>query len=90
MFKIFGWLVPVIYKELDGKHDGFFSSDPLPLIEIDHTITGYEKEHTENHEALHGVFRRLSYDKVLEEDVEEIMVDQLATYITENYIKRNP
>lgn len=76
-----------IVKVFDMSEDcvGLCHSDK-PLIEITHVVSGSLRKITIMHEILHAAFFRLGYRNAgIPSQVEELIVDQLATFLVENW-----
>ncbi|MBX3018011.1 MAG: hypothetical protein KF767_08985 [Bdellovibrionaceae bacterium] len=55
------------------------------LIHIDADLKGEEYDQCVLHEAVHALLDRLHISPAIDEDVEEIIADSVATMITENW-----
>jgi Zn-dependent peptidase ImmA (M78 family) len=82
---IFGKTYKIEYKDLTGMpYQGQFKHEDA-LIVIHSKLGDYEKQQTLMHEMLHAVLDRLSISDVVDERIEEILVDSIATFLCENF-----
>ena len=80
---VFGKTYRIEYKpleDLDGE-----CHNKKSLIEIDQSLTGSNFTQTLIHEGLHALFYRLGYNQVIHHDIEELLVDQIATFLVDNF-----
>lgn len=81
---ILGRDVEIQTKELDKDTDGEFDRETY-IISINNDLEGDELIETVIHECLHCLFDRLNLNQVVEEQVEEIIVSNIAQFFTETF-----
>ena len=81
---ILGRDVEIQTKDLGKETDGEFDRE-LYIISINQNLSGDELIETVLHESLHCLFDRLNLNQVVNEDVEEIIVSNIAQFFTETF-----
>ena len=84
---LFGQRWKVFHIKLDPQYAGhcYYETNEIHISEdIPMSTTLFQE--TLIHEMLHALFHRMSYKQSgLSHDLEEVMIDQLATAFTENF-----
>ena len=80
---IFGRTFKIQVTNLDGEEVGFCNRDTNTIL-IEASQSDEDKIHTLIHEICHAVFGRISLNQAVSQDVEEIIVDSIATALVEN------
>lgn len=84
-FSVFGRTVPVRYEELASNESGEYDTDTKE-IKISSSLTGDELTITEVHELFHATWDRIGLDQArLAIEIEEVIVQNFATVVVENY-----
>lgn len=86
--------VDVFGKRFKIKHDPALSAAGThgvtcvenKLILIDPKLKGEEFNQVMLHEQFHAVFDRLGIRQAVKDEVEEMIVDALATFMIDNYV----
>lgn len=73
------------YKDI--RHEAAFgmTDNRKTLITIEKTLTGKELEQTMLHEFFHGVLSRTGASQALPNELEEIVVDSIATFLVDHF-----
>ena len=82
---IFGKTYAIKYEDLSKAHVYGLVDNKNALIMIDKTLVGYELQQTLIHEYLHAVFDRTSLTQSIPDELEEVIVDQVATFLVDMY-----
>lgn len=81
---VFGLRVPVKIKDIGVEDDGDYC--PLTkIIRVSNRLSGKDLDSTILHELLHAFLDRLGFSIVLKEDVEELLVRNLESFLMEKY-----
>lgn len=82
---VLGRKIKVIFKELDEKYLGLYYNDE-GTIEINTNQSPDKIQESLTHEVVHAVFFRSGLDQTtISHDLQEIICDQVAKVICENY-----
>ena len=83
---VFGLKVVIEYKKIADESGlmGYFDYSKN-AITIDSRLKGSARLTTEIHESLHSLFHRLSYRQYIPHALEEIIIDQVSTFLVENF-----
>lgn len=83
---IFGQTVKIVYQDL-SKEELHGKFEPLTnTIYLEKSLTGKELTQVFIHECLHALFSRMGYQQGgIYGSLEEIMVDQIATWLSDNF-----
>lgn len=80
---ILGKTYQILYKDLRLDHSFGITDNRKGVILIDQSLTGEELEHTLLHEFFHGVLYRTGASQALQGDIEEVIVDSIATFLVD-------
>lgn len=84
---VYGRDIQIITKDLSKSNlDGYFCKDTQKIY-ICKSLKGKEYTSTLWHECAHAIFHRLGYTQVLEGDVEELLCEHFAEFLTEQGCK---
>ena len=82
---VLGKVYQIIYVDLtQADNDGSFHYDE-ELIQIDQSLTGHALQQTLLHEIFHAVMHRSSLSQAVGPSLEEVLVDLLATFLTDHW-----
>lgn len=82
---VLGRQIKVIYKEIDNRYCGLYYNDE-GIIEISKSLSREKAHETLIHELVHAVFFRAGLDQTgISHDIQEIICDQVAKVLCENY-----
>lgn len=82
------WVFGTKYKVIITKLDELFSGkiyDKEKIIYINESDKKSEQLHTAIHELMHGLFKETSLNQAISPDLEEVIVNNVATLITKNF-----
>lgn len=82
---VLGRNIKVVYKEIDDRYCGLYFNDE-GLIEINKKLSKDKAKETLMHEIIHAIFFRSGLDQTgVGHDVQEIICDQVAKVLCENF-----
>jgi hypothetical protein len=82
---VLGLRIPISSKDLSEENlNGYFDPKNHHIV-IDSSLSADEYCKTLIHETIHAAFYRGSISQALEDGVEEIICDLLATVLSENF-----
>jgi hypothetical protein len=82
---VLGKVYQIVYVDLTkDDNDGSFHYDE-DLIKIDQSLTGQSLQQTILHELLHAVMFRSSLSQAVGPSLEEVLVDLVATFLTDHW-----
>lgn len=82
---IFGCTYQIKYDDLSKTDACGYTDNRHRLIVIDSSLKDDDLKHTLLHEYFHAVLYRTSVVQSLSHDLEEIIVDQISTFLVDNY-----
>lgn len=82
--EVFGKKVPVKLEEIDNNFGGFFYPYEWKII-VNKNIPHEEYFRVLLHESFHAVFTRTAIDQSVPYEVEQIIVENMARFIVENF-----
>lgn len=82
---VFGKPYKIKYDDMSKTDACGLTDNKNSLIIIDSSLKGEELKHTLLHEMFHAVLYRTSITQSLSHDLEEVIVDQIATFLVDNY-----
>lgn len=82
---VFGCAYAIKYDDLTKSEACGITDNKNRLILIDKSLTGDDLKHTLLHEYFHAVLYRTSVVQSLSHELEEVIVDQIATFLVDNY-----
>jgi len=82
---ILGKTYKIEYKDLSQQQCFGITDNRKGLIVVDKTLTGKELEQTLLHEFFHGVLYRTGSSQALSSEIEEIIVDSIATFLVDYF-----
>jgi Zn-dependent peptidase ImmA (M78 family) len=82
---VFGRTYQIIYVDLtQADNDGSFHYED-DLIQIDQSLVGQALQQTLLHEIFHAVMHRSSLSQAVGPALEEVLVDLIATFLTDHW-----
>ena len=82
---ILGKRYDIFYKDLRADHAFGMTDNRKRVILIDQSLTGEELQQTLLHEFFHAVLHRTGASQALHGDLEEVLVDSIATFLVDIY-----
>ena len=82
---ILGKTYQIHYKDLRADHAFGLTDNRKAIILIDKSLTGKELEQTLLHEFFHAVLYRTGATLAMHGDLEEVVVDSIATFLVDIY-----
>ena len=82
---VFGKTYEIKYDDLSKTDACGYTDNKHRLIVIDSGLKGDDLTHTLLHEYFHAILFTTSVTQSLSHDLEEVIVDQLATFLVDNY-----
>lgn len=85
VINVFGQTYKIKYDDMSKTEACGMTDNIHRLIIIDKSLDGDDLRHTLLHEYFHAVLYRTSIVQSLSHELEEIIVDQIATFLVDNY-----
>jgi Zn-dependent peptidase ImmA (M78 family) len=82
---VFGKAYQIKYEDMSKTDACGLTDNKNYLIIIDSSLKGDDLKHTLLHESFHAILYRTSVTQSLSHELEEVIVDQIATFLVDNY-----
>ena len=82
---VLGKTFKISYDNLDNHKAYGLCSPSDSLIIIHNNLSPEDEIHTILHEEMHALFHRSGVEQAISQELQEVLCENVATFITENY-----
>lgn len=86
---LFGLKIPIKYIDMKETEACGLYSHEKKIIVIEKSQIGLVAQHTLLHECVHAIFDRTGINQSLSSDLEEVICENIATFLVENFHLRD-